>query len=182
MTTLQIFLIALGLSADAFAVAVCKGLSVQKVTVKHSLIVGVYFGGFQALMPFIGYHIYSLVEDKIGNVDSFIAFVLLSVIGINMIRESFKQEKNEQDASFSFVNMSFLAFATSIDALTTGAVFAIVNVNIFFTVAVIGLTTFVCSVIGFKIGNIFGEKLKSRAELIGGFILIGIAIQILLSM
>ncbi len=181
MGILELFLIAVGLSMDAFAVSVCKGLSVGKTKLKHYVITGLWFGGFQALMPFMGYLLGSTFEKYIVSFDHWVAFILLSVIGINMIRESFKKEENETDASFSFKNMFLLAIATSIDALAVGITFALLpDVNIFLAISFIGITTFILSGIGVKIGNIFGMKYKSIAERTGGIILILIGTKILL--
>ena len=181
MGILELLLIAVGLSMDAFAVSVCKGLSVGKTKLKHYVITGLWFGGFQALMPFIGYLLGSTFEKYIVSFDHWVAFILLSVIGINMIRESFDKEKNETDASFSFKNMFLLAVATSIDALAVGITFALLpDVNIFLAISFIGIITFILSGIGIKIGNIFGMKYKSVAERMGGIILILIGLKILI--
>lgn len=181
MSFSELLLIAIGLSMDAFAVAVCKGLSVGKTKVKHYIITGLWFGGFQALMPFLGYLLGSTFEKYIVSFDHWIAFILLSIIGINMIKESFSKEENETDASFSFKNMLLLAIATSIDALAVGVTFALLpDVNIFHAVSLIGITTFILSAIGIKIGSVFGMKYKSAAELTGGIILILMGTKILL--
>ncbi len=181
MSFSELLLIAIGLSMDAFAVAVCKGLSVGKTKVKHYIITGLWFGGFQALMPFLGYLLGSAFEKYIVSFDHWIAFILLSVIGINMIKESFSKEENETDASFSFKNMLLLAIATSIDALAVGVTFALLpDVNIFHAISLIGITTFILSAIGIKIGSVFGMKYKSAAELTGGIILILMGTKILL--
>lgn len=181
MSFSELFLIAIGLSMDAFAVAVCKGLSVGKTKVKHYIITGLWFGGFQALMPFLGYLLGTTFEKYIVSFDHWIAFILLSVIGINMIKEGFSKEENETDASFSFKNMLLLAIATSIDALAVGVTFALLpDVNIFHAVSLIGMTTFILSAIGIKIGSVFGMKYKSAAEITGGIILILMGTKILL--
>ena len=181
MSFSELLLIAIGLSMDAFAVAVCKGLSVEKTKVKHYIITGLWFGGFQALMPFLGYLLGSAFEKYIVSFDHWIAFILLSVIGINMIKEGFSKEENETDASFSFKNMLLLAIATSIDALAVGVTFALLpDVNIFHAISLIGITTFILSAIGIKIGSVFGMKYKSAAELTGGIILILMGTKILL--
>ncbi|MBP0960487.1 MAG: manganese efflux pump, partial [Oscillospiraceae bacterium] len=159
MSFSELLLIAIGLSMDAFAVAVCKGLSVGKTKVRHYIITGLWFGGFQALMPFLGYLLGTTFEKYIVAFDHWIAFILLSVIGINMIKEGFSKEENETDASFSFKNMLLLAIATSIDALAVGVTFALLpDVNIFHAVSLIGMTTFILSAIGIKIGSVFGMK------------------------
>ncbi|MBQ5314904.1 MAG: manganese efflux pump [Oscillospiraceae bacterium] len=181
MSFSELLLIAIGLSMDAFAVAVCKGLSVGKTKVKHYIITGLWFGGFQALMPFLGYLLGTTFEKYIVAFDHWIAFILLSVIGINMIKEGFSKEENETDASFSFKNMLLLAIATSIDALAVGVTFALLpDVNIFHAVSLIGMTTFILSAIGIKIGSVFGMKYKSAAEITGGIILILMGTKILL--
>ena len=181
MSFSELLLIAIGLSMDAFAVAVCKGLSVGKTKVKHYIITGLWFGGFQALMPFLGYLLGTTFEKYIVTFDHWIAFILLSIIGINMIKEGFSKEENETDASFSFKNMFLLAIATSIDALAVGVTFALLpDVNIFHAVSLIGMTTFILSAIGIKIGSVFGMKYKSAAEITGGIILILMGTKILL--
>ena len=181
MGFLELFLIAVGLSMDAFAVAICKGLSVRKLKLSHMLITGAYFGVFQAVMPIIGYYLGQTFESYITSFDHWIAFVLLSLIGANMIRESFSKEEEEQNASFSFKTMLPLAVATSIDALAVGVTFGLMQgVNIFSAVGLIGCTTLVLSFVGVKIGNVFGSKYKSKAELVGGIILILMGIKILL--
>ena len=181
MSFSELLLIAIGLSMDAFAVAVCKGLSVGKTKVRHYIITGLWFGGFQALMPFLGYLLGTTFEKYIVTFDHWIAFILLSVIGINMIKEGFSKEENETDASFSFKNMLLLAIATSIDALAVGVTFALLpDVNIFHAISLIGMTTFILSAIGIKIGSVFGMKYKSAAEITGGIILILMGTKILL--
>lgn len=176
----ELFLIALGLSMDAFAVSVCKGLSVDGVRPSHELKVGVYFGGFQALMPLIGYFLGVQFRALIENIDHWIAFVLLLVIGINMIKEAFEESDSDIDASFSFKSMIMLAIATSIDALAVGITFAFLQVNILPAVCFIGAVTFVVSAVGLRIGNCFGGNCRRAAEIVGGFILILIGIKILL--
>ncbi|MCD7796241.1 MAG: manganese efflux pump MntP family protein [Clostridiales bacterium] len=177
----ELFLIAVGLSMDAFAVSVCKGLSTQKLKAKNYLSVGLWFGGFQMLMPFIGYFLGSTFEEYITAVDHWVAFVLLALIGANMIREGGSKEENKENDSLSFKTMFVLAVATSIDALAVGITFALLpDVNITVAVAFIGVTTFVLSCIGLKIGNVFGLKYKSKAEIAGGVILILMGLKILL--
>ena len=180
MSLIELFLIAVGLSMDVFAVSICKGLSVRKAEIKHSLIVGAYFGGFQALMPAIGYVLGRQFESLITSVDHWIAFVLLGIIGGNMIREALKGEQEELDDSFTFRTMLPLAIATSIDALAMGVTFAFLQVQIVPAVLFIGVITFVLSAIGLKVGNVFGAKYKSRAELFGGVVLVLMGIKILL--
>lgn len=181
----ELFILAVGLSMDAFAVSVCKGLCVQKVGVRECCIVGVWFGGFQALMPLIGYLLGSQFKDYITSVDHWIAFVLLVIIGVNMIRES-REKDEEQEACpveenpFAFKTMLMLAVATSIDALAVGITLAFLNVALLPSVSFIGATTFVISAIGIRIGNIFGLKYKAKAEFAGGLILICIGVKILL--
>ena len=179
MGLIEIFILAVGLSMDAFAVSICKGLSVRKLKPKHCLIAGAYFGGFQAGMPLLGYLLGTQFESLITSVDHWIAFVLLGLIGANMIRESFG-EPDELNDSFSFKTMLPLAIATSIDALAVGVTFAFLKVEIFSAVSLIGVTTFVLSSIGVKIGNVFGTKFKSKAEFAGGCVLILIGLKILL--
>ena len=180
MSLIELFLIAVGLSMDAFAVSVCKGLSVRKAEPRHSLIVGAYFGGFQALMPALGYVLGRQFESLITSVDHWIAFVLLGIIGGNMIREALKGDAEEMDDSFTFRTMLPLAIATSIDALAMGVTFAFLQVQIVPAVLFIGVTTFVLSAIGLKVGNVFGAKYKSRAELFGGVVLVLMGVKILL--
>ncbi len=164
---------------DAFAVSVCKGLTVGKVKIKHAAIAGSYFGGFQAIMPLIGFFLGVQFSSLIENFDHWIAFVLLGIIGFNMIRESCECT-DEFNNSFSFSAMLPLAVATSIDALAVGVTFAFLKVNILPAVIFIGITTFILSAIGVKIGNIFGLKYKSKAEKLGGIVLILMGIKILL--
>lgn len=178
MSLTELFIIAVGLSMDAFAVSICKGLSVQKFKLKQSVIAGLYFGGFQAGMPLLGYFLGKGFQTFIESVDHWIAFVLLAAIGINMIIESRKSE-DSMDSSFAFKAMLPLAIATSIDALAVGVTFAFLQVNIVPAVAFIGIITFSLSAIGIKIGNVFGEKYKSRAEIFGGVVLIIMGIKIL---
>lgn len=179
MSIIELFIIAVGLSMDAFAVSVCKGLSVPRTKKSHLLITGCYFGGFQALMPLLGYLLGINFRHMITSVDHWIAFILLVVIGINMIREA-REETEELDASFSVKAMLPLAVATSIDALAIGITFAFLHVDILPAVAVIGITTFFLSIVGIKIGNVFGAKYKSYAEIAGGIVLILLGLKILL--
>lgn len=177
----ELVLIALGLSMDAFAVAICKGLSVQWLSPKHYLIIGAWFGGFQALMPTLGYLLGSAFEQYITKYDHWVAFVLLALIGANMIKEGFSKEEDSTDSSFGFSTMVILALATSIDALAVGITFALLpNVNIIPAVLLIGVITFIMSSVGLKVGNIFGLKYKSKAEIAGGVILILMGTKILL--
>ncbi len=180
MSVIELLVLALGLSMDAFAVSICKGLSVPKLQAKHCLICGVYFGGFQALMPLIGWALGIRFQSMITNIDHWIAFVLLAVIGANMIKESFSKEEECPDASFGFKTMLTLAVATSIDALAVGVTFAFLDVSIVPAVLLIGATTFVCSAVGVKIGNVFGNRFQSKAEFLGGLVLIAIGLKILI--
>lgn len=180
MSLLELFLLAVGLSMDAFAVSVCKGLSVHRGSMKQALTVGIWFGGFQALMPFLGYLLGITFSSLITNVDHWIAFVLLAFIGFNMIRESRSEEENESNDRFDFKTMLPLAVATSIDALAVGVTFAFLQVNIVPAVSFIGCITFILSAIGLKAGNIIGAKNRSRAEFAGGLVLILMGIKILL--
>ena len=179
MGLLELFILAVGLSMDAFAVSVCKGLSLGKINAKHMCIAGAWFGGFQALMPLIGYLGGRYFADMITRYAHWIAFVLLLVIGGNMVKESFGP-CDEVDNSMAAKDMFLLAVATSIDALAVGVTFAFLKVAIIPAITFIGVTTFVCSAAGVKIGSIFGVKYKSRAELCGGIILILIGLKILL--
>ena len=191
MGFLELFLLAIGLSMDAFAVSVCKGLAMQKVTFRNAAICGVWFGGFQALMPFIGYLLGSGFEKYINAVASWIAFVLLALIGGNMIREALSKDDEEEDtsAALDVKTMFLMAVATSIDALAVGITFACVPVeiiaasplvNTLVAVCLIGATTFVLSCAGVKAGSVFGSRYKSKAEFVGGAILILIGVKILL--
>ena len=178
MSLWELLVIAVGLSMDAFAVSVCKGLSVQKVKPKHYLIVAAYFGGFQALMPLLGYLLGVRFEAMVANVDHWIAFVLLGLIGANMVRES-KAGEEKLDDSFTVSTMLLLAVATSIDALAIGVTFAFLGVNIVEAIILIGITTGIISGVGLKIGNVFGSRYKSKAEMAGGIVLILMGIKIL---
>ena len=190
MGFLELFLLAIGLSMDAFAVSVCKGLAMQKVTFRNAAICGVWFGGFQALMPFIGYLLGAGFETYINAIAPWIAFVLLALIGGNMIREALsKDEEEDTSAALDVKTMFLMAVATSIDALAVGITFACVPVeiiaasqlvNTIVAVCLIGVTTFVISCAGVKAGSVFGSRYKSKAEFTGGAILILIGVKILL--
>ena len=202
MNLIELFFLAVGLSMDAFAVAICAGLTMKKVSVKKSLIVGLYFGVFQAVMPIIGYMVATLFADQIIGYDHWIAFVLLCFLGAKMIVESFKKEgctdrecpdgmcsdracpggkrPDNKEASLKPAQMLPLALATSIDALAVGVSFAFLRVSIVPAVSFIGITTLAISMVGVKIGNIFGTKFKSKAEFAGGIILVLIGVKILL--
>lgn len=180
MSFIEIVIIAIGVSMDAFAVAICKGLSVRTVRAGHVLKTGLWFGGFQALMPLIGYFVGVGFADVVSSVDHWIAFILLGFIGGNMIKESFSKEDEISDPDFSFRTMLTMAVATSIDALAVGISMAFLRVPIWTAVIIIGVTTAVFSMAGVKIGNIFGSRYKSLSELAGGSILIIIGLKILI--
>ena len=175
----ELFVVAIGVSMDAFAIAICKGLSVERLEKKHMVSAGLWFGGAQALMPLIGYLLGSSFADAISSVDHWLSFALLAIIGINMIRES-RGEAEKLDASFSAKAMFPLAIADSIDALAVGVTFAFLDVSIIPAIVLIGLTTFLFSVVGVKIGNQFGARYKSKSELAGGIILIVMGLFIVL--
>ena len=176
----ELFILAVGLSMDAFAVAVCKGLAMPKCTFKKAAIVGLWFGGFQALMPAIGYVLGAQFQETIASIDHWIAFVLLALIGGNMIHEALDNDEEEADASLDVKTMFLLAVATSIDALAIGITFAFLKVNIIPAVCFIGIVTFIISFAGVKIGNVFGARYKNKAEIVGGIILILLGLKILL--
>lgn len=180
MGLIELFLIAVGLSMDAFAVSVCKGLAMPKCTFKKAAIVGLWFGGFQALMPAIGYILGAQFQEAIASIDHWIAFVLLALIGGNMIHEALDNDEEEADASLDVKTMFLLAVATSIDALAIGITFAFLKVNIIPAVCFIGIVTFIISFAGVKIGNVFGARYKNKAEIVGGVILILFGLKILL--
>lgn len=190
MGLVEILLLAVGLSMDAFAVSVCKGLAVPKINFKTMAICGLWFGGFQFLMPMIGYLLGASFTGYITSITPWIAFVLLSLIGGNMVKESFSKEEEKANSSLGVKIMFTMAVATSIDALAVGVTFACVDVSISSLLGsflntlsasvIIGITTFLLSCIGVKIGNIFGLKYKNKAELAGGIILICLGIKILL--
>lgn len=183
MGFLEIFLIGVGLSADAFSVAVCKGLNMRKLNMKHAYIIALFFGGFQALMPLIGYLLGTSFSSYIESFDHWIAFVLLAFIGgkmaIEAIREKDEDEEEKTDV-LKIGELTVMAIATSIDALAVGITFAFLKVNILFSILLIGVTTFALSLGGVLLGNRFGAKYKSKAELAGGIILVLIGVKILL--
>lgn len=180
MSFIEVFLIGIGLSADAFAVAICKGLNMRKINYKHALIIAIFFGGFQALMPLIGFILGSQFSQYIESVDHWIAFILLGFIGGKMIIESLKKEEECCSCGgLDIKELFIMAIATSIDALAVGITFALVTVNIWGSITLIGLTTFILSAIGIIIGNKFGSKYKNKAELAGGIILVLIGFKIL---
>lgn len=178
----ELFLIGVGLSMDAFAVAVCKGLKMQKLRLGQGALIALFFGGFQALMPLLGWVLGKQFEAYITSIDHWIAFVLLAVIGGKMVVESFKKDDEEDDGAerFDLKELFVLSIATSIDALAVGITFAFLQVNIWSSIALIGATTFVLSFVGVLIGHKFGAKYKNKAELVGGIILILIGLKILL--
>ena len=185
MTIFELLITAIALSMDAFAVAICKGLSVGKIKPKHMLICGLWFGGFQALMPLIGYFLGGAFADYITEIDHWIAFVLLGFIGGKMLFEAFGNEECEEcgcgDAAFRPLTMLTMAIATSIDALAVGITFALLpDVDIVFAVSSIGVITLAISAVGVKIGSVFGAKYKFVAEIVGGVTLIGMGIKILI--
>ena len=180
MSIFELFLVAVGLSMDAFAVAICKGLATGKVKPRHMLIPAAWFGGFQALMPLIGYFLGSRFEKYIVSVDHWIAFVLLVGIGANMLREAMKNEEGDEDASLAVKVMLPLALATSIDALAVGVTFGFLQVRILPAVCFIGVITFLLSAAGVKVGSLFGERWRKGAQIAGGVILILLGLKILL--
>ena len=185
MGFLDIFLIGVALSMDAFSVSVCKGLSVKKVEWKHLALCGLYFGGFQFLMPILGYYLGSWCVDFIGKVDHWVAFGLLALIGLNMIRAAiFDKDDDDVDASFAVPVMLSLALATSIDALAVGVTFSLPSaggVNVWLAAALIGVTTFVLSALGVKLGSKVGEKFEKSASIVGGAVLVLLGLKILLT-
>lgn len=180
MGELEILLIAIGLAMDAFAVSVYKGLSMKKMNWKKAIIVGLYFGVFQALMPVIGYFLGTTFESLVTKIDHWIAFVLLVAIGANMLKEAFSKNSEDCNDNVDFKTMIILAIATSIDALAVGITFAFLQTNIVIASLSIGIITFAISVLGVKIGNKFGDKYEKKAEIAGGLILILMGIKILL--
>lgn len=180
MGILEIFLIGIGLSMDAFAVSVCKGLSMKKLDWKKAIIIALYFGVFQAVMPVIGYLLGTTFESLVTQVDHWIAFILLGIIGANMIKEALGKESENSNDKVDFKTMIVLAIATSIDALAVGITFAFLKTKLLSSVAIIGVITFVLSLLGVKIGNKFGDKYEKKAEFLGGVILILIGVKILI--
>ena len=177
MSIFELFVLAVGLSMDAFAVSICKGLSLGKIKLKHMCIAGAWFGIFQAIMPLIGFFLGRFFTDIVTKFSHWIAFALLYLIGISMIKEAF--EKKDVNASITVKSMFMLAIATSIDALAVGVSFAFLKVNILLAVLIIGIITFILSAIGIKIGSLFGSKYKKPSEIVGGIILIFIALKTL---
>lgn len=176
----ELFILAVGLSMDAFAVSICKGLSLGNIKGKHMCIAGAWFGGFQALMPLIGYFLGSFFAESITKYSHWIAFILLLYLGVSMMKESMDKEVEELDNCMDIKTMFLLAVATSIDALAVGVTFAFLEVAIVPAISFIGVVTFVCSAVGVKIGSLFGTKYKSKAELFGGVVLVLIGVKILL--
>ena len=180
MGVAEIILISISLAMDAFAVSICKGLSMQHMDWKKAIIIGLYFGIFQALMPTIGYFLGIGFQSLVVSVDHWIVFILLLFIGGNMIKESFNEEDSNTNDDISVKSMLILAIATSIDALAVGITFAFLETNIIFAFSLIGIITFVLSIIGVKIGNKFGNRYETKAQVAGGVILILIGFKILL--
>lgn len=179
MNLISVFLIGVGLSMDAFAAAICKGLSIRKNFLEKSFVIALFFGVFQAVMPYIGYLLGSIFAEKLQAVDHWIAFVLLSIIGVNMIRESRDKTCTIEEDRLDLKNLFMLAIATSIDALAVGVSFAFLKIKISLAVFVIGITTFVISFFGVRIGRAFGIALKDKAQVTGGLILIFLGLKIL---
>ncbi len=180
MGSTEIILIGIGLAMDAFAVSICKGLSMKKINWKKAIIIALYFGIFQAIMPSIGYCFGTTCQGFVTKIDHWVAFALLSFIGANMIKESFSEQKENCNDKIDFKTMTVLALATSIDALTVGISFAFLKVNLLLAMCIIGIITFIISIIGVKIGNKFGKKYENKAEFVGGLILICIGIKMLI--
>ena len=178
----ELIVLAVGVSMDAFAVSICKGLAMKKATMKAGLTCGLWFGGFQAIMPLIGFFLGTLFADAIEAVDHWVAFILLGIIGINMLKEVFSKEEEENPGcDLSFKTMLIMAIATSIDALAVGISLAMAgDVNIWIAIVLIGITTFVLSACGVKIGNVFGSRFEKKAQFAGGTILILLGLKILL--
>ena len=181
----ELFILAIGVSMDAFAVSICKGLATKKAGLRQMGACGLWFGGFQALMPLIGFFLGTLFAEAIVAFDHWVAFALLATIGGNMLKEAFSKDEceccNDQNGDFGFKTMFVMAIATSIDALAIGVSMALAgNVNIWLAIALIGITTYLTSALGVKIGNIFGAKFEKKAQMAGGIILILIGVKILL--
>lgn len=181
MGIIEVFSIGIGLAMDAFAVSICKGLSMKKMNWNRAFIIGTYFGLFQALMPILGYSLGIYFEELVTKIDHWIAFCFLGFIGINMIKESFSKENRNINDSIDLKSMIVLALATSIDAMAVGITFAFLNVNIVFSSIIIGSVTLLISVIGVKIGKKFGNRFEQKSEILGGVILIIIGLKILLN-
>ena len=179
MNIFEVGLIGIGLAMDAFSVSICKGISMKKIDLKKTAIISIYFGFFQFIMPIIGFLLGSSFEEIVKNLDHWIAFILLGIIGINMMKEAFDDKINNTNNRIDFKTMIFLAIATSIDALAVGITFAFYNVNIIISSLFIGIITFALACFGVKLGFEFGNKYKNKAELIGGIILVLIGFKIL---
>ncbi len=185
MSLAEIFLIGIGLSMDAFAVAICQGLSMKKLNWRHGAVIALFFGGFQAMMPLLGWFLGSRFAGYIQQFDHWVAFVLLGIIGFNMLREALSDEEDEEDACacgerLDLKRLFLMAVATSIDALAVGVTFAFLKVKVLFSVTVIGCTTFCLSLVGVAVGNYFGARFKKHAEVTGGAILILLGVKILM--
>lgn len=180
MGIVELIIIAVGLGMDAFAISICKGLQIKKLTLKNILIIGLYFGGFQALMPILGYLFGFSFHEKIEFIDHWIALILLSIIGINMIRDALSSDEGGVDDKTNFKTMVVLAIATSLDALAVGVTFAFLDVSLLLSVSIIGVITFILCIIGVKIGNICGTKHEKTSCIFGGIILILLGVKILL--
>lgn len=180
MNLIEIILVSIGLAMDAFAVSVCKGLSIRKVNLNKIVIIGGYFGLFQGLMPMIGFFLGNIFGNIIVSVDHWVAFILLIMIGYNMLRDAFSKESDSSDDRVDFKAMFPLAIATSIDALAVGITLAFLKVNIIKSIFIIGIITFLISCFGVKVGNVFGNKYEKKAQMIGGVILIFMGIKILI--
>lgn len=180
METIEILLIGIGLAMDAFAVSIYKGLSMKSMSWRKALIVGLYFGTFQALMPVIGYFLGATFENLVTQIDHWIAFALLTFIGSNMLKEAFTKNEENRNDNVDFKTMIILAIATSIDALAVGITFAFLKVDIILATIIIGIVTLIICIIGVKLGNKFGDKYERKAEVVGGAILILIGLKILL--
>ena len=180
MGIIELVVLSIGLAMDAFAVSICKGLSMPRMKWKNAIIIGLYFGYFQALMPALGYLLGVNFQDRISNIDHWVAFILLAVIGINMIKEAISKDNDVHNDSIKFKDMIVLAIATSIDALAIGITFAFLNVNLILAISLIGVITFIISVLGVKVGNIFGDTYANKAEFAGGIILLLLGLKLLL--
>lgn len=179
MGIIELVIISISLAMDAFSASICKGLKETKINIKNSLIVGLYFGFFQSLMPTIGYYLGSFFSDKISAIDHYLAFILLSFIGFSMIKEANENNQNNNQ-SLKFQEMFLLSIATSIDALIVGITFSFLKVNLFSSILTIGIITFFLTAIGYNIGSFFGVKYQKKAQIFGGIILIIMGLKILI--
>jgi len=180
MGLIEVFFIGIGLAMDAFAVAICKGLSMKKYYIKKAIIIALYFGLFQAIMPLIGYFLGVTFQDVVVSIDHWVAFILLGSIGVKMLKESFESESDDRNDNLDIKTMLILSIATSIDAFAVGITLAFLKTNIFSSIIIIGIITFILAIVGVKIGNKFGDRLQNKAEIAGGIILIIIGLKILL--